>query len=144
VHRATVAATGSANTNVPIAPAGRGSGQTEAARGGAQELDAGEVIKALREAGETEGIAAFPPPGTDPLKSGIVVPEDYEVPEGYVRHYQTTDDGRQLGAILMFSPDYEFVDSAGRPVPLPADGIVPPDMAPPGLPIRMLELPKTR
>ena len=106
------------------------------------ELLARDVIPALIAAGEKEGIAAFPPPGTDPPKSGILVPEDYELPPGYVRHYQVTDDGKRLGAILMFSPDYEFVDQAGRPVPVPANRIVPPEMAPPGLPIRMLELPK--
>ena len=39
------------------------------------------------------GIALFPPLGTDPLKRGILVPEDFELPEGYVRHYQATDDG---------------------------------------------------
>ena len=106
------------------------------------ELLARDVIPALVAAGEKEGIAAFPPPGTDPPKSGILVPEDYELPPGYVRHYQVTDDGKRLGAILMFSPDYEFVDQAGRAVPVPANRIVPPEMAPPGLPIRMLELPK--
>src|SRR5689334_3480275 len=39
------------------------------------------------------GIALFPPPGTKPLKRGIIVPEGYQLPPGYVRHYQTTDDG---------------------------------------------------
>jgi hypothetical protein len=105
------------------------------------ELLARDVIPALVAAGEKEGIAAFPPPGTDPPKSGILVPDDYQLPPGYVRHYQVTDDGKQLGAILMFSPDFEFVDQSGRPVPVPENRIVPPEMAPPGLPIRMLELP---
>jgi len=108
------------------------------------EVDARDVILALRASGETGGIAAFPPPGSNPPKSGIVVPEDFALPEGYVRHYQATDDGQRLAAILMFSPDYQFVDSAGNPVPLPADLIVPPEMAPPGLPIRMLRVPKHR
>ena len=93
-------------------------------------------------AGETEGIAAFPPPGTEPPKSGMVVPDDFVLPEGYVRHYQSSDDGTQLEPILMFSPDYEFIDENGQPVPLPADGVVPPDMAPPGLPLRWLDAPK--
>ncbi len=41
----------------------------------------------------------------------------------------------------MFHPDYQFVDEHGAAVPLPEDRVVPPDMAPPGLPIRLLELP---
>jgi hypothetical protein len=60
-------------------------------------------------------------------------------PEGYVRHYQTTDDGRRLPPILMFHPDYEGVDAAGNPIALPEDRIVPPEMAPPGMPIERLE-----
>ena len=103
------------------------------------ELGAAEVITALRENGETGGIAAFPLPGTKPIKPGIVVPEEMELPEGYVRHYQTTDDGKQLPAILMFHPDYQFVNAHGEPVEIPADRIVPPDMAPEGMHIEMLE-----
>jgi hypothetical protein len=87
------------------------------------------------------GMALFPPPGTEPLRSGILVPEDFPLPEGYVRHHQATDDGESLPAILMFHPDYEWVDDAGRKLAIPADRIVPPELAPPGLPIRMLELP---
>jgi hypothetical protein len=105
------------------------------------ERVARDLIDALIAAGETGGIAAFPPPGTDPIKPGIVVPEDFEVPEGYVRHYQVTDDGEQLEAILMFSPDYEFLDANGNPIELPADRIVPAEMAPPELPLRTLEVP---
>ena len=66
---------------------------------------------------------------------------DYELPEGYVRHYQTTDDGKRLEAILMFSPDYDFVDEHGNTVQVPDDGIVPPDMAPADIPLRRLEVP---
>jgi hypothetical protein len=112
------------------------------AAGGAPTLDAAPVIKALQAAGETEGIAAFGVPGTDPPKSGIIVPDDFELPEGYVRHHQVTDEGEQLPAILMFHPDYEFVDEHGAAVAVPADRIVPPEMAPPGLAIRMLEVPR--
>ena len=108
------------------------------------DIDARDVILALQASGEKEGIAAFNPPGTNPPKSGIIVPEDYELPEGYVRHYQATDDGQRLDAILMFSPDYQFVDPSGNPISVPEDLIVPPEMAPPGLPIRMLEVPKRR
>jgi len=106
---------------------------------GRPELEAKDVIPGLIASGETGGIAVFPLPGTKPVKRGIVVPEDFALPEGYVRHYQMTDDGRQLPPILMFHPDYQFVDERGAPVPLPEDRVVPPDMAPAGLPIRMLE-----
>ena len=90
------------------------------------------------------GIRSFPPPGTKPIKRGIIVPEGFELPPGYVRHYQATDDGKQLPAILMFHPDYEFVDAQGRPVSLPENRVVPPDMAPPGLPIEILQVPAKR
>lgn len=88
------------------------------------------------------GIALFPPPGTVPVKIGIVVPEDFELPEGYVRHYQVTDDGQELPAILMFHPDYDWVDETGQHVEVSEDGVVPPELAPEGLPIEMLELPE--
>jgi hypothetical protein len=109
-----------------------------------QQLEslARDFVEGLRATGETAGIAAFPPPGTNPIKTGIVVPEEFELPPGYVRHYQTTDDGKRLDAILMFSPDYEFVDQRGEPIALPEDGIVPPEDAPPGMPLRMLEIPQ--
>lgn len=103
-----------------------------------------DVIDGLRATGETGGLAAFPPPGTVPIKVGLVVPDGYELPPGYMRYYQNTDDGQRLEPILMFSPDYDFVDADGKPVALPKDGVVPPEMAPPGLPQRLLELPKTR
>jgi hypothetical protein len=105
------------------------------------ELDARDVIPYLRSRGETTGIAAFEPPGTDPPKAGIVVPDDFPLPEGYVRHYQADDDGNQLPPILMFHPDYEFVDEDGAPVALPESRVVPPELAPSGLPIRMLDVP---
>jgi hypothetical protein len=53
-----------------------------------------------------------------------------------------TDDGERLAPILMFHPDYEFVDERGQVVPLPADRVVPAEMAPPGLAIHMLEVPQ--
>jgi hypothetical protein len=107
------------------------------------ELNAKDVIPMLRAAGETGGIAAFPPPGTKPLRRGIVVPEGFELPEGYVRHFQTTDDGKQLEPILMFHPDYVLVDERGEAVPLPESRIVPPELAPPGLTVRMLDVPES-
>lgn len=102
-------------------------------------VDARDYIAALRAAGETEGIAAFDPPGTDPPKAGLIVPDDYVLPEGYARHYQSSDDGRPLAPILVFSPDYEFLDEQGRPIPIPEDGVVPPELAPPDLPIEWLD-----
>jgi hypothetical protein len=109
-----------------------------------EALDARDVIPMLQAAGEREGIAAFPVPGTDPPKTGLIVPEDFALPEGYVRHFQATDDGERLPPILMFHPDYEFVDAAGNAVALPGDGVVPPELAPPGLPLETLELPDRR
>ena len=88
------------------------------------------------------GMALFPPPGTKPIKRGIIVPEDFDLPPGYVRHYQATDDGQRVPAILMFHPDYKPVDEHGAPIPLPEDRVVPADMAPSGLPIQMLEPPE--
>ncbi|HEX8698737.1 MAG TPA: hypothetical protein VF815_07865, partial [Myxococcaceae bacterium] len=87
------------------------------------------------------GMMLFPAPGTDPLKKGILVPEDFELPPGYVRHYQATDDGERVPAILMFSPDKPPLDANGQPMKVPEDGIVPPEMAPPGMPIQMLKDP---
>ena len=107
----------------------------------APEINAGEYIAALRAAGETEGLAAFSPPGTRPPNPGILVPDDYELPEGFMRHYQSTDDGGQLAAVLTLSPDYELYDEDGNPIALPQDRIVPPELAPPDLPIRILDLP---
>ena len=77
----------------------------------------------------------FPPPGTEPLKRGLIVPEDFDLPPGYVRHFQVTDDGQRVPPILMFHPDYRPVGADGRPIPLPADRVVPPELAPPGFPI---------
>jgi hypothetical protein len=106
------------------------------------EIAAREVIEYLRARGDHTGIAAFEPPGTDPPKSGIIVPDDFPLPDGYVRHYQADDDGNQLPAILMFHPDFEFVDESGAAVALPEDRVVPAELAPSGLPIRTLDLPK--
>lgn len=80
--------------------------------------------------------------GTKPLKRGILVPEGFELPPGYVRHYQSTDNGEPVAAILMFHPDYAPTDPSGQPIPLPENRVVPEELAPPGLPIEMLELPE--
>jgi hypothetical protein len=100
-----------------------------------------EVIDRLQQAGVTGGLAAFSPPGTRPPLIGLAVPEDFVLPEGYVRHYQATDDGQRIEPILMFSPDHAFVDAANRPIEIPKDRVVPPEFAPPGLPIRRVVIP---
>jgi hypothetical protein len=101
----------------------------------------GEVIEKLHEAGIRTGLGAFNPPGTSPPLVGLAVPEDFPLPEGYVRHYQATDDGQRIKPILMFSPDFDFRDAAGRPIALPDNLVVPPHLAPPGLPLRPIEIP---
>jgi hypothetical protein len=100
-----------------------------------------EVIGRLRSAGVHGGLAAFSPPGTRPPLVGLAVPEDFDLPPGYVRHHQTTDDGQDIEPILMYSPDTTWTDAAGRPVAIPADRVVPPEHAPPGLPLRRIVVP---
>ncbi|MBI3782778.1 MAG: hypothetical protein HY270_05180 [Deltaproteobacteria bacterium] len=97
--------------------------------------------QAADENSDQAGIGVFPPPGTKPIKRGIVVPDNFELPPGYVRHYQATDDGKQLAPILMFHPDYKPLDENGQPLPLPDDRVVPAEMAPPGMQVRMLDAP---
>jgi hypothetical protein len=132
----------------PAAPPqpGDGGAATGGAAGAANAngtAAADAAANAAAEADAPSGIQLFPPPGTKPPKPGIIVPPDFELPPGYVRHFQTTDDGEQLAPILMFHPDFDWVDAAGQPLQLPDDRIVPPELAPPGLTIRMLELPDT-
>ena len=100
-----------------------------------------EVITRLHAAGVHTGLGAFNPPGTRPPLVGLAVPEDFALPPGYVRHHQATDDGQRIEAVLMFAPDYQPVDASGRPVPVPADRVVPPELAPPGLPLRRITIP---
>lgn len=100
-----------------------------------------EVIDRLHLAGVHSGLGAFSPPGTRPPLIGLAVPEDFVLPEGYVRHYQATDDGQRIEPILMFSPDVPFVDATGAPIAIPQDRVVPPELAPPGLPIRRNAIP---
>lgn len=100
-----------------------------------------EVIERLHLAGVHSGLGAFSPPGTRPPLIGLAVPEDFVLPEGYVRHYQATDDGQRIEPILMFSPDVPFVDATGAPIAIPQDRVVPPELAPPGLPIRRNAIP---
>lgn len=100
-----------------------------------------EVISRLRAAGVTGGLAAFQPPGTRPPLVGLAVPDDFELPPGFVRHHQVTDDGQRIEAILMFSPDHPWVDAQGRRLQLPTERVVPVELAPPGLPIRRIVVP---
>lgn len=101
----------------------------------------GEVIEALHARGIRSGLGAFNPPGTRPALIGLAVPEDFDLPPGYVRHHQATDDGQRIEAILMFAPDFRLFDAQGRELALPADRVVPPELAPPGLPLRRIVLP---
>lgn len=100
-----------------------------------------QIIDELHKAGIHSGIGAFPPPGTSPPLVGLAVPDDYALPEGYVRHFQATDDGQRIEPILMYSPDYEFFDASGKPIGIPENRVVPAGMAPPGLTIRRIVIP---
>ena len=101
----------------------------------------GEVIKRLHERGVHTGLGAFSPPGTSPPLVGLAVPENFALPEGYVRHHQATDDGQRIEAILMFAPGFQLHDAAGQPVAMPKDRVVPPELAPPGMPVRRITIP---
>lgn len=106
-----------------------------------EEPSGAEVIAELNKAGIHTGIGAFPPPGTSPPLAGLAVPDDYALPEGYVRHFQATDDGQRIEPILMFSPDYQFFDASGKPIKIPENRVVPPGMAPSGLTVRPIVIP---
>ena len=101
-----------------------------------------EVIERLHQAGIYSGLGAFSLPGTRPPMVGIAVPEDFVLPEGYVRHHQATDDGQRIEAILMYAPDRQFFDAAKQPIDIPKNRVVPPENAPPGLPIRRIVIPE--
>lgn len=100
-----------------------------------------EVIERLHQAGVYTGLGAFSPPGTRPALVGLAVPEDFVLPEGYVRHHQATDDGQRIEPILMFAPDYQFFDAANQPLAIPKSRVVPPELAPPGMPLRRIVIP---
>lgn len=141
--RTSATATGSNTSSVrEVAPLGKPEVRRARAANEAG-TDAGAAGDGVEEGEAPSGIGLFPPPGTDPPKAGILVPDDYELPPGYVRHYQTTDDGQQLRPILMFHPDFQPVDDRGRPIKLPKDRVVPPNLAPPGLPLETLQVPTT-
>jgi hypothetical protein len=100
-----------------------------------------EVLDRLHAAGVHTGIGAFNPPGTKPPLMGLAVPPNFVLPDGYVRHHQTTDDGQDIEPILRYAPDRQFFDAAGHPITIPKDRVVPPELAPPGLPIRRIVIP---
>jgi hypothetical protein len=100
-----------------------------------------QVIERLHQQGVRTGLGAFNPPGTRPALIGLAVPEAFELPPGYVRHHQATDDGQRIEAILMFDPDHPPPEAAGRSLATPAERVVPAELAPPGLPIRLISLP---
>jgi len=100
-----------------------------------------EVIERLHDAGIHTGLGAFNPPGTSPPMIGLAVPDDYVLPEGYVRHFQATDDGQRIEPILMYSPDFEFFDGSGQRIVIPENRVVPDNRAPPGLVIRPIKIP---
>lgn len=101
-----------------------------------------ELIGALHDVGIHTGIGAFNPPGTSPPLEGLAVPETFKLPAGYVRHHQSTDEGVPIEPILMFAPDVTLRDANRRPIPMPADRVVPADLAPPGLPVRWVRIPR--
>lgn len=100
-----------------------------------------EVIQRLHAAGVRTGLGAFNPPGTRPPIVGLAAPEHFALPPGYVRHYQATDDGQRIEPILMFSPDAQTVVVNGRSVAVPADRVVTPELAPPGMALRRIVVP---
>ena len=103
-----------------------------------------QVIEGLQQRGIRSGLGAFNPPGTRPPLIGIAVPDDFELPPGFVRHHQATDDGQRIEPILMFHPDLKRFGADGRELNQPADRVVPPELAPPGLPPRRIVIPPPR
>ncbi|GAB2499400.1 hypothetical protein [Arenimonas alkanexedens] len=110
-------------------------------RPGDPEPTGAELIGALHDVGIRTGIGAFNPPGTSPPLEGLAVPEDYPLPDGYVRHHQFSDEGVAIEPILMFAPDFVLYDANGRPIAMPTDRVVPPELAPPDLPVRRVRIP---
>jgi hypothetical protein len=129
---------------VPVAPAtaDRVMQQSALASESVPQPNSPEVAAPV-EAPPLEGIHVFPPLGTNQLLSGIIVPEDFKLPPGYVRHFQITDEGEPLPAILMFHPRRPPLDWRGEPLPVTADRVVPPQLAPEGMPIVILQAPRS-
>ena len=111
-------------------------------RPGDPEPTGAELITGLQQAGVRTGLGAFNPPGTSPPLEGLAVPNNFPLPEGYVRHHQVTDEGVPIEPILMFSPDFVLHDAKGRRLAIPANRVVPRALAPPGLPLRWVRVGK--
>jgi len=124
------------------APASHPSDPSNYVQPGDPEPTGAEVIGAMHDLNIHTGIGAFNPPGTSPPLEGLAVPEDFVLPTGYVRHYQSTDAGEPIEPILMYSPDITLRDASGKPIAMPADRVVPIDQAPPGLPVRWVSIPR--
>ena len=107
---------------------------------GDPEPTGAEVIEALHGLGIRSGLGAFNPPGTSPPLEGLAVPDNFNLPPGYLRHHQVTDEGVPIEPILMFSPDFTLYDANGRPIAMPANRVVPPELAPPGMPLRRVRV----
>ena len=63
-------------------PAGLGASPVPQPQKPRREIDAADVIAALREEGVHDGIAAFGIPGRILPRPGILVPEEFQLPEG--------------------------------------------------------------
>jgi len=109
---------------------------------GDPEPTGAEVIGALHDVGIRTGIGAFNPPGTSPPLEGLAVSPSFDLPPGYVRHHQSSDEGVPIEPILMYAPDFQAFDANGRPLAMPANRVVPPERAPPGLPVRWVHIPR--
>ncbi len=138
------AATAQPGSPAPMPPAPEGDAdptpdlKSYVARG--ENPTVAQVIERLHQRGIHSGLGAFLPPGTSPPLVGLAVPDDFVLPKGYVRHHQATDDGQRVEAILMFAPDYQPA-GGNQQVDIPKNRVVPPELAPPGLPIRRIVVP---
>ena len=88
----------------------------------------------------------FPDQKRRPYLLGNVVPDGFVLPPGYIRHYQTAhfpDGLKQLPPILLYDFGFQPLDGEGKPLPVPADRVVPVDRLPPGLPVQQLQVPSS-
>ncbi len=107
----------------------------------AEPAPATEPLAVAEEPDEGPGGMQLYPPNAKPIRRGLVVPDGFVLPPGYVRHFQANDDGTLLPPILTFHPDFQPVDDAGRPLKVAEGRVVPPELAPPGFPVKQLEVP---
>jgi hypothetical protein len=113
----------------------------------AAAVQGGEVPAVAASSEAEEELEAGPsgmqlyPPNVKPIRRGLVVPDGFELPPGYVRHFQANEDGTLLQPILTYHPDFQPVDQAGRPLPMPEGRVVPPELAPEGFPTERLVVP---